>query len=164
MTHTIAALVAPIEALERFSSDHSLHRPTALHGRLGILPLRDIDLDAILPPPMSGEIVGFTYLSDQLQALASGLSTGSKAGYFETSYFGGTGAQAAATFEDGKLVRHASSPHAPWPQTVGPVNRMLQDLGVRKPWLSRRDEWDIVDLRRFRTYEDFGLYDDDEED
>ena len=85
--------------------------------------------------------------------------------YIETEYSGGMGAQGAALFAGGILQ---------WKQTAStnnqpvrllsktPISRGLAELGV--PPSLNRDEFDCVDLVRFRSLKDLGLekwYNDD---
>lgn len=94
--------------------------------------------------------------------------------YIEADYFGGTGGQGAALFEDGALVWSASestddvaAPRSWLARTLKPtapparsaISRGLAALGVMP--LVGRDEFDGLGLSRFRSLDDLGLGDED---
>jgi hypothetical protein len=67
--------------------------------------------------------------------------------YIETEYFGGTGTQAAAVWEGGKIIL------APRRADIGPINDALRLLGVTRT--PTQDEFDVAGLRRHRRTEDW---------
>jgi len=148
MGHAVKGLIAEPGTLQVFASRHSLHPPIALSGDLAILPLRDVDLDSFPFPPFSGNREGADFLSDQFIDVLRAASRGGALIYFETDYFGGYGAQAAAVFQDGTLV------FGPESAEFGPINMALQLLGVcvEPPAV---DEFDTVGLGRCRHTEDW---------
>src|SRR5258706_104374 len=104
MAHCVTGLIATTALLETFAREHGLHAPVRLSQGLGLLPLRDTDLDKFLVAPLTGHAQGFNYLSEQLlHELKIGSSCGSLV-YFETEYTGGYGTQGAAVFRDGELL------------------------------------------------------------
>ena len=148
MGHCVTGLIATTALLETFAREHGLHAPVRLSQGLGLLPLRDTDLDKFLMAPLTGYAEGFTYLSEQLiRELKIGSSSGSLL-YFETDYFGGRGAQGAAVFREGQLVFARQS------ATFGPINEALAILGTRviPP---ARDEFETAGLHRHRHTEDW---------
>lgn len=148
MGHFVTGLVAQPKQLEEFAEKHSLHKPIALTQGLSILPLRDEDLDAFLKPPMIGHPEGFTYLSEQLVNEVAPASESGAILYFETEYFGGTGAQGAAVFSKGSLVFGPKSAES------GPINEALRVLGV-KVTPPAFDEFEAIGLNRHRHTEDW---------
>ena len=71
----------------------------------------------------------------------------------ETDYFGGTGDQAALLYQDGKLIKDEGR------QSIGPINRILKELGVNKGVF--KDEFDRMGLGNYRYFENyFSKYDD----
>jgi hypothetical protein len=148
MAHCVTGLIATTALLETFAREHRLHVPVRLSQGLGLLPLRDTDLDKFLVAPLTGHAEGFDYLSEQLiRELKIGSASGSLL-YFETEYFGGDGAQGAAVFREGELV------FGPQSATRGPINEALAILGARviPP---ARDEFETVGLHRHRHTEDW---------
>ncbi|WP_431113075.1 IS3 family transposase [Variovorax paradoxus] len=124
MGHFVTGLVADRLFLQRFANQRSLHRPKLLHGEFAILPLRDIDLDSFLRPPLGDWIDGFNYLSRALIDELKSASLGGSIMYFETDYFGGRGSQGAALFRHGEIT------FGPAASTFGPINDALELLGV----------------------------------
>lgn len=105
MGHFVTGVIATTATLEAFSSDRALHAPVSLSQGLALLPLRDVDLDAFLMPPLGEAPAGFLYLFAQLSEQLQEASKGSPMAYIETDYFGGIGSQAAIVFVDGHTVR-----------------------------------------------------------
>ena len=106
-----------------------------------------------IPPPSvrpSGLDVSPLGLSE---ALAAATAQGGGLAYVETEYFGGTGAQAATAFING---REAMAPeHA---SAAGPINQALRRIGVVRE--GANDEFDTIGLgerRRMDDYEPEGI-------
>lgn len=171
MGHHINALIGTNEALKSFITRLGSPAPTELSFGLVIIPLDEQRLDAIA---MSVEpaIDGFTYLTplmaQEIAATVSGQTL-----YVETEYFGGIGGQSAAYFENGQLAWWgAESTEAPpagssladlYEKTANggksPINEGLSRLGVVRS--ERCDEFDQIELQRFRSLEALGIeYDD----
>ena len=148
MGHNVTGLIADKPLLWTFSERNRLHRPIALAQGLAILPLRDEDIDRFVPTPQGGQVDEFTYLSEQLMIALQEVSRDGPIMYFETEYFGGTGAQGSAVFSSGRCVLGPESAE------LGPINRALQLLGVKvvPPAL---DEFETVGLHLFRRSEDW---------
>ena len=148
MGHNVTGLISNCDLLERFSARYKLHRPTSLACGLAILALRDEDIDAFIPSPMSGHADGFVYLSQQLAAVLCSASAEGAVMYFETEYFGGVGTQGAAVYQLGACI------FGPESADFGPINRGLALLGVRtQP--PAYDEFATVGLHRHRSSEDW---------
>src|SRR5262249_43778661 len=148
MAHCVTGLIATTALLETFACEHGLHPPIRLSQGLGLLPLRDIDLDKFLVAPLTGHAEGFNYLSEQLiRELKIASSSGSLL-YFETEYFGGDGTQGAGVFQEGELI------FGPESAMFGPINEALAILGTRviPP---ARDEFETAGLHRHRHTEDW---------
>jgi hypothetical protein len=146
MAHFVTGLIARPTVLEVFSRKHSLHSPVALVGGLAILPLREIDLDALQATPAGDEDGRLQHLSKHLLDKLQRSSRHGPLMYFETEYFGGAGGQGAAVFQDGELIFGPS-----WAE-IGPINHALKLLGIRvEP--PARDEFETVGLHLHRDTE-----------
>lgn len=148
MNHFVTGLIAKPAMLARFAQKHSLHVPITLAEGLAILPLRDEDIDSFLRPPMTGHPKGFSYMSEELASELKSASIGGALMYFETEYFGGTGTQGAAVFQDGTLI------YGPAAAEFGPINKALALLGVGVV-APAADEFETVGLQRHRSTEDW---------
>src|SRR5262249_13831328 len=146
VAHSVTGLIANPTILETFAREHSLHRPVALAGGLAILPLRDVDIDSFLAPPCDYDDEHLQYLSRQLIDLLRRSSLQGPLMYFETEYFGGSGGQGAAVFQDGEVI------FGPTWGTIGTINQALKLLGVRVA-PPAHDEFDTVGLGRHRHTE-----------
>ena len=146
MGHCVTGLIAKSTVLEAFSREHSLHQPVALLSEFAILPLRDVDLDSFLVAPVSFDIEGFRYLSDQFLDVLRRASHQGMLMYFETDYFGGLGCQGAAVFQHGQLI------FGPLSAKTGAINQGLKLLGIsiQQP---ARDEFETIGLGRHRDTE-----------
>jgi hypothetical protein len=143
----VKGLIAKQSLLERFASRHSLHAAVALPANLAMLPLRDKDLGSFLAPPFSRDPEAEYYLSGQFLEELAAASHGSILMYFETEYFGGVGAQAAAVFRDGELVFGPESGKRP-------INHALKLLGVQVT-PPAHDEFEALGLHRRRSTEEW---------
>jgi hypothetical protein len=148
MGHFITGLIAEPQLLPSFASQKSLHRPVALNHGLGFLPLRDEDIDSFTAPPQTGYPEGFNYLSEQLATEIARASQDGVIVYIETEYFGGTGSQGAALFENGALT------YGPKSAELGPINEALRMIGVTSD-ASAVDEFEAVGLTRHRSNADW---------
>jgi hypothetical protein len=54
MAHCVTGLIATTALLETFARERGLHAPIRLSQGLGLLPLRDTDLDKFLVAPLTG--------------------------------------------------------------------------------------------------------------
>ena len=148
MGHNVTGLISTAETLCKFAVRHKLHQPISLAKGLAILPLRDEDIDAFIPAPQSGYPDGFVYLSQQLAAALCNASEEGALIYFETEYFGGSGAQGAAVYKGGTCIL------GPERADFGPINRALALVGVRTE-SPAHDEFETVGLQRHRSSEDW---------
>lgn len=112
------------------------------------MPLRDVDLDAMVGCVDAQGVPPFNSLSAQLAALRAEFSNNGPNGYIETGYHGGDGRQRGALFENEALKFQSYSKDTLWPETIGPVNRVLKALGVKRRTLTDDDEWEVVGLTR----------------
>jgi hypothetical protein len=155
MGHNVTGLIALPSTLEAFAAARRLPSPVPLSAGFAMLPLRDDDLDSFLTPPLTGHFEGFCYLCDQLAGDLRALSSVGPIVYFETDFFGGKGTQGAAVFREGQLVYcRASSAIGQISDAIGPINDALRLIGVviTPP---NRDEFETVELHRFRSTEDW---------
>lgn len=115
----------------------------SLSQGLALLPLRDVDMDAFLVPPLGEAAAGFLYLFAQLSEQLQEASKGSPMAYIETDYFGGIGSQAAIVFVEGRLAYGALA------GPIGVINGALRLLGVEISGQAH-DEFEAVGLSRYR--------------
>lgn len=142
--------------------------PTELTFGLSIMPLDERRLD-LLAMSVERPFDGFTYLKLKMADEIGRTLNQGFALYVETNYFGGTGCQSAALFENGKLVWKGSdrllweashklvrqgSEHSD-PPVRSPINQGLKKMGVVP--LEGKDAFDSVGLGRFRCLEALGL-------
>jgi hypothetical protein len=161
MGHNIVAVIGTPADVARVVSAAGCPAPTKLEFGLEIAPLGHQQIDR-LTELQPGEYFEGTYLSAGLQSALMRASNDGSLAYIETSYFGGTGSQAAAVFLAGNIAMRASLPIGREPASRDdPINTALRALGVRAT--DREDEFDSVGLRRFRDLESLGLeeWDDD---
>ncbi len=177
MGHHITALIGTRQALDALNERFGPPEPTALAGHLFILPLDERRLD-LLSGSWNRAGEGFTYLGSATErGILAGIGT-AEVLYLETNYFGGAGSQSAALFANGQVIwresetflaavssrkswfRRATTPTQK-PQNY-PINKGLAALGVSRS--SGSDEFNSVDLGRFRSLEGLGLnrWDDDD--
>lgn len=147
MVHCIQALVAAPDVLVSFASAHGLPSPLPLEQGFMLLPLRDDDVDAMIPAPQTGHVDGFVHLSAQLADSLRGASAAGALVYLETDYFGGVGTQAAVAYRHGEVL---VAPRAS--AEIGPINDALRAIGVRvlRPAI---DEFDSIGLQHHRRFE-----------
>ncbi len=124
-----------------------LHVVTLNQG-IRLIPLPDDVLDA-LPVAPTGDIKTkiFTHLTAPLAALITHLSQAERVAYVEAEYFGGTGTQAAAVWDGGRLI------WGPRRAQQDPVNHALRLLGVRRT--ASQDEFQCAGLDRHRHLHDW---------
>lgn len=170
MGHHINALIGCREALAPLISRLGSPDPTELDFQLLLVPLDEQRLDELA---VSAEepFAGFTYLTPRLaEALARANET-RRFLYIETEYFGGMGGQGAALFEGGAMVwrcsesTEASMNQRPWfapafatppaSPSKSPISQGLEMIGVIAA--AGRDEFDRLDLVRFRSFRELGI-------
>jgi len=157
MGHHINAIIGSRQTLAKLIERFGQPGPAELAFGLCIVPLDERRLD-LLAMSVAPSFDGFTYLMrEMVDEIGRTLNQGF-ALYVETNYFGGTGYQSAALFENGKLVWKGSE-HSD-PPVRSPINQGLRRMGVVVP-LEGQDEFDSVGLRRFRTLECLGLTEDE---
>lgn len=153
MVHSIRAIIGPLDVIQDVI--HAAGNPPATELPCGmtIIPLGDAQIEK-LTGVGSGELVsGFGYLSLGLELALATLATRGAFAFIETEYFGGSGGQAAVLFNPGVTpVRLTDAPHP------NPINSALKSLGV--PALRGADEFDTLELGRFRSLERLGLEND----
>jgi hypothetical protein len=154
MGHFVTGIIGKPGVLQDFAAQSALPAPVLLPVGLALIPLRDSELDRILPTPQTGRVEDFEYLSDQLLDTLSDLSEHGRVMYFETEYFGGAGAQGAVVFEKGQAI------YGPISAAIGPINEALSLLGV-KTTPPALDQFETATLNRHRHTEDWlGITDD----
>lgn len=152
MGHHITALIGARSTPAGLTEWFGPPDPVEVAFGLVVLGLDERRLDALA---LSAEAVfeGFTFLTPALSAAIGGALNAGSALYVETAYFGGTGDQGAALFENGAPVWRATETTAgPAPS---PISRGLARLGVIPA--DGRDAFDTIGLGGFRSLEDLGL-------
>ncbi|HEX8625091.1 MAG TPA: hypothetical protein VF782_08425 [Allosphingosinicella sp.] len=168
MAHCINAIIGTRRALARLIERFGPPPPADLPFGLVIVPVNEQRLDWIA---ISAErpLRGFTYLTQAMAEQIGAAIGDGRALYIETEYFGGSGGQAAALFEDGSLSWQGIDPDIDPPASPSwaarllrppavarsPISEGLSRLGV--PASAEEDEFDQVGLHRFRSPEDLGL-------
>lgn len=157
MGHHMVGVVARTGVVEMFARTHGLHAPVALEKGLGLLGLRDTDLDAMAGPypPVSQAMEESGKLTHLTDRLAEALRVHSMSGplmYLETDYFGGYGAQGAAAWSNGSRVYGPEVERSDEGRGEWPINRALAVLGVHAS--GTMDAFDVVGLGRFRSLAD----------
>jgi hypothetical protein len=146
MSHLVTGIVGTPDALERFAREESLHRPIPLSQGFSILPLREQDIQSVLGVLTTGHADGFNYYSEQLVDVLCSASIAGPLVFFETEYFGSSGSQGAALFNNGSVVYGPSSAES------GPINEALSLLGVQvHP--PATDEFESIGLHSYRSTE-----------
>jgi len=169
MGHNINAIIGGRETLARLIEQFGSPKPTEIPFDLIIVPLDEQRLD-VLATSTEPSFDGFTYLTPTMVAEIGRKLGAGPALYIETEYHGGTGGQGAALFNDGMLVwrRTESTPSVdvsrPWLARLfrlrarpakSPISEGLANLGVVVS--GDEDEFDRVELRKFRSLEALGL-------
>jgi hypothetical protein len=101
------------------------------------------DLYAVLGEDGELEEDRFFLLAPSVVAYLEQASRGTRLLYVEAEFFGGTGDQGAAGWEDGRLELAPRFSHHP-PRRRGAINEGLRWLGVRARWA--RDQFEAVGL------------------
>lgn len=162
MGHNITAIICRPELAAELAERAEAPAPTSLPQGWAIVALGERQLDALAGETFTDCADGFTYLSSTLERLLAEASTGAALVYLETGYFGGFGSQGAALFRDGRLVsRRAEGEDDPRHQDGSPISLTLRDLGVKAG--SAHDEFDALELGRYRDVEALGVIWDDED-
>jgi hypothetical protein len=120
---------------------HMIEALIATSAPAGKATLFDGAITVALPPP----VLFLVPLTDALWIRE--VSSAGRVAYIETEYFGGIGEQAAAVWEDGRLIMPATL--AP----SGPINEALKLLGVQRT--ATQDEFDVAGLGRHRRTTDW---------
>lgn len=156
MGHSINAVVGPLDSVARIVEAAGCPPPTSLPFGLVIAPLGHAQIDRLTGCNLGEVAEGFKYLSPSLEEGLSDAARGGAFAYIETQYFGGTGTQAAALFLDrSPPFRRAASDAKASIGPDSPINSALRSLGVRVS--SGQDEFEAVNLSRFRDLEALGL-------
>ena len=97
-----------------------------------------------------------TYLGSNIYATIdienfNEFSKNKEIGEITTDYFGGFGYQTSKFWKNGKIIFTKSDEH--WRELITPINFLLKEMGVVKK--SGMDEFDTINLGKYRTNEDF---------
>lgn len=147
MGHCLQAIVAELKVADSICARFpELARVESSVG-FSIIPIDSHFIDSVSqpgPPPVSDEEFmlltgGFCEFLKQLSQLGS-------IAYIETEYFGGTGGQGAAVYDQGAEVK------APKWSAAGEINTALALVGVPKSWFI--DRFATIGLRAYRSNDD----------
>lgn len=153
MTHSITAIIGPLEVIQDVIHAAGSPPATELACGMTIIPLGKAQIDKLTGGGPRERVSGFGDLTLGLERALAALATHGSFAFIETEYFGGTGVQAAVVFSPGTAsVRFAE------PREDNPINSALNALGVTaRPGT---DEFDTLGLGRFRGLEHLGLKND----
>ena len=129
-----------------------------LQGGLVFVPLSYAMFDEIVqedPARAANPFVEFEYLAQALLDLVVEQSRIGPVAYIETDYFGGVGEQAAAAWDQGKIMC------GPDKAAIGPINAALQALGVSAQ--QHCDLFDAVGLQHHRSMDRWNYPDPNED-
>lgn len=140
MSFTLEAIL-----LDEAAARHAPDFPTVvLSESITLLPVTDDVFDQVAATSPSRETRDpFWKLSGALEALIIDVSRYGRVAYIEADYFGGTGTQTAAVWQESQVIMEPE--HA---DGIGPINRALNVLGVMAA--PGQDEFDAVKLGRHR--------------
>ena len=147
MGHFIQAFIGARHSLEKIKQDYGASEVFDLKQGLSILPLIDPLYDSI-PDEEDTNLIDerFQFLTPKIVKLLAEHSSNTSTGYIETDYFGGQGSQGAILARAGKIIYGPKIGD-------GSINEALKLMGIQKA--SSLDEFDTVELGRFRSNEDF---------
>ncbi len=155
MGHNIQVVVGRDGAIARFQADWPGSRAVELIEGWRAIPVDDALHEAITARFPDAEMPEELDLAPRGigEALAAATARGGGLAYAETDYFGGSGAQSAMAYVDG---RQASAPERS-KGAGGPINSALRAIGVTRSQMD--DEFDTIGLgyrRSMRDYEPDG--------
>ena len=150
MVHSVHLIIGKDAAVAAFLQQWPTARAVDLREGWQAIPVDDAlyaAVEASYPAAVrpSGLDVSPLGLSE---ALAAATAKGSGLAYVETEYFGGTGAQSATAFIDGREVVSPQSAKG-----SGPINQALRRIGVIRT--AANDEFDTIGLGERRTMADY---------
>jgi len=154
MSHFVTGFVIPANGLAVVLTAQPKLKPVTLEQGFVLFPLPEDLIDSIFPSSKREPLVLFQYLDDHLFPFLSALSRSCSLVYFETEYFGGTGAQVAITLENGVVVfgpveERTDGPNSAISLGNSPISQALRRLGVTKA-PEDHDEFDALGLHRWR--------------
>ena len=158
MAHALRALIGSYRALSPYQAitQNARFYSTRPGARLFVLPIDDDLHDELHTAYGTGEwLDNGIQLSSGDIAFAARASEGTALAFVETEYFGGTGAQSAALWENGAIrlgpVSMESEEARKRPQSLWPINAVLRALGVEAK--GPNDEFEVFGLAEYRSNE-----------
>lgn len=167
MAYELEALIC--QGSEDWPKAASLPRvPLESSPPLVLVPLTYEVLNSIAslyPRASEGTVLGFLNLTVAVENLASELSAHGAVAYVHAEFQGGRGFEVAVAWKDGRIVsgprftaNHPAEAEADYYEVVPPngdmaINEVLRHIGIKGP--SEADEFDVLDLGRHRTTEDW---------
>jgi hypothetical protein len=157
MGYSLEAIVAPAFVARAAAASLPGTRTVELGSGLSLVPLVPEAVTALSPG--DERIISLLVsepLPDRLTDLLRRASANGLIAYVEAEYFGGLGQQGSILRDRGELVLgpllDPPEPGPP-PHEAGPINRVLQRMGVRRT--REQDEFATVGLYRHRDTEDW---------
>lgn len=152
MVHSVHLIIGKGGAVSAFRQQWPAARAVDLRNAWQAIPVDEALYDAIearypgarRPSGLDVSPLGLS------EALADATAKGGSLAYVETEYFGGTGAQAATAFLDGREVVSPQSAKG-----AGLINQALRPIGVART--DANDEFDTIGLGERRTMTDYEL-------
>jgi hypothetical protein len=150
MGHSVQLIIGQGVAIASFLSEWPVARVVELRGGWQAIPVDEAlytAIEARHPGAVrpSGLHVSPLGLSE---AVAAATVRGAGLAYVETEYFGGTGAQSAVAFVEGREVVAPQSA-----RSAGPINQALRRIGVARTLAE--DEFDTIGLGERRSMTDY---------
>jgi hypothetical protein len=156
--YLLEAIIAPSSVAQVVSAALPGTRAIELGNGLELVPLVPAAVAAVSPG--DERIISLLVnepLPEGLTDLLRRASTGGPIAYVEADYFGGAGQQGSMLWEKGELVLgpllDPPKPGPPPTIEAGPINRVLQRMGVQRS--AELDEFATVALARHRDTEDW---------
>ena len=163
MSHNLNGILGPDDVIAGIAQ-RWLREPVRLSQGISLFPLtHDLieSIEELVDKGSTREFSEFELLSSSIAQVISQSSFDSWIVYFETEYFGGTGQQSSAVWENGQLVYGPASSSSSWDAKNAnhvvdngwPINEALHRVGV---WTDgKSDEFEMLGLGQYRSTDDF---------
>ncbi|MFJ9840673.1 hypothetical protein ACIRYZ_09435 [Kitasatospora sp. NPDC101155] len=154
MSYELQALMGTLELLTLAAAEVPAARVVPLAQGLALIPVTSAVLAALQGDgavPKVGGGAGFGWHSDGFELRLAAWSKAGPIACVEAEYFGGSGTQRAAVWEDGRVVLGPLASGEFEPAAEGtPISRALRRLGASVT-PGRADEFDAVGLAAHRS-------------
>ena len=154
MSYMLSGFIAKCGIFDKYRHSHPRVSVATLTEEFDLL-LNDEYLRQALGKSMSGDPEGFEHwlLSEEVITLVSELSMQTPVAYVLADFFGGIGSQSSAVWKKGKMTMKSQTCITRIPQSFGPVNAALKEMGVIAT--EGKDEFETIGLNRHRQMEDW---------